>query len=503
MPVDSMGYMGMANLSHKEFLRRVRRIPIHGLGLSVDIHAPEVTSLLRSLQARQVPPGYFEVFYTEPAALEVVREQVGERFLAYHGEGLWITQPEMAGSWAGRQELDDAITHLQILQSAWLNHECATKYLAGYSYGTYLPPLYTRASAETVAENARQIQTLLDERCVLENESTPLLLLEMPPLTYFVAGTLPIPTFFRLVTELAPCGLVLDLGHLWTVFRYSGAYRTSSLETFVQAFLDEFPLDRVVEIHVAGLAIHESCLDAAPAQVRSDSNGVLPAWTDAHAAPIPSVLFEMLDHILAQPQLTNLKGLALEVDMKPEELIVEEFARFTRRYSNGFRRMNVENSAASESEAISIEQKVVSPADKLALAEAYDRYAQVVVGRAEPIGEEWNGGQACFNELGLYRFSYLPHEILHWGGEVADMFPESCRGLAELHLSLAEFVQFWFREPRSLSGTYDFFLLKVERFVEFVQEVAPMLEAIAEREAEVLRQGYRTANTPHGAVQIN
>ncbi len=196
MPVDSMGYMGMANLSHKEFLRRVRRIPIHGLGLSVDIHAPEVTSLLRSLQARQVPPGYFEVFYTEPAALEVVREQVGERFLAYHGEGLWITQPEMAGSWAGRQELDDAITHLQILQSAWLNHECATKYLAGYSYGTYLPPLYTRASAETVAENARQIQTLLDEQCVLENESTPLLLLEMPPLTYFVAGTLPIPTFF-------------------------------------------------------------------------------------------------------------------------------------------------------------------------------------------------------------------------------------------------------------------------------------------------------------------
>lgn len=83
------------------------------------------------------------------------------------------------------------------------------------------------------------------------------------------------------------------------------------------------------------------------------------------------------------------------------------------------------------------------------------------------------------------------------------MFPESCRRLAELHLSLAEFVQFWFREPRSLSGTYDFFLLKVDRFVEFVREVAPMLEAIAEREAEVLRQGYRTANTPHGAVQVN
>jgi uncharacterized protein len=376
----------MASLSHKEFLRRVRRIPIHGLGLSVDIHVPEVTSLLRSLQARQVPPEYFEVFYTEPAGLQAVREQVGQRFLAYHGEGLWITQPEMAGSWAGRQELDDAITHLQILQSEWLNHECATKYLAGYSYGTYLPPLYTRASAEIVAENAWQIQRLLDEQCALENGGVPLLLLEMPPLTYFVAGTLPIPTFFRLITELAPCGLVLDVGHLWTVFRYSGAYRTSSLETFVQAFLGEFPLNRVVEIHVAGLAIHESHVDTGLAQVRSGSNGVLPAWTDAHPAPIPPVLFEMLDQILAQPQLTNLKGMALEVDMKPEELIVEEFAQFTQRYSNSIRRMNVENRAASESEAISIERRVVSPADKLALREAYDRYARVVVGREEPNG---------------------------------------------------------------------------------------------------------------------
>ncbi|MBS0149465.1 MAG: DUF692 family protein [Nitrospira sp.] len=493
----------MTSLSHKEFIRRVRRIPVHGLGLSVDVHAPELTSLLRSLQARQVPPGYFEVFYTEPAALQAVREQVGQRLLAYHGEGLWITRPEMAGAWAGRQELDDAITHLQILQSAWLNHECATKYLAGYSFGTYLPPLYTPASAEMVAENAWQIQLLLDERCALGNGGVPLLLLEMPPLTYFVAGTLPIPTYFRLITELAPCGLVLDVGHLWTVFRYSGAYRTRSLETFVQAFLDEFPLDRVVEIHVAGVAIHESQVDTVPAQVRSDSNGVLPAWTDAHAAPIPPVLFEMLDQILAQPQLTNLKGIALEVDMKSEELIVEEFVRFTRRYSTGVRCMNVKNDAASESSAVSSERNNLSLADKLALAEAYDRYARVVVGRTEPNGKEWSQSHANVDELDLYRSVYLPHEILHWGGEITEMFPESYRGLTEVHVPLAELVAFWFQEPRSLSGTYDFFLLKVDRFVEFVREVAPTLEAIAEREAEVLRQGYRTANTPHDAVQVN
>lgn len=492
----------MASLSHEEFLHRVRRIPTHGLGLSVDVHTPEVTSLLRSLRARQVPPAYFEVFYTEPAALRAVREQVGHRFLAYHGEGLWITQPEMAGSWADRQELDDATTHLQILQSSWLNHECATKYLAGYSYGTYLPPLYTQASAEAVAENARQIQTLLDERCVLANGGTPLLLLEMPPLTYFMAGSLPIPTFFRLISEWAPCGLVLDVGHLWTVFRYSGAYRARSLEKFIRAFLDEFPLDRVVEIHVAGLAIHESCGDAVPPEVRSGFNGALPAWTDAHAAPIPPVLFEMLDQILSQHRLTNLKGMALEVDMKSEALIVEEFAEFDQRYSTVFQRMKGENRELSERKVQPGRDQVVLSADKNTLEEAYDRYARTVVGRAEPIGEEWDSGQACFNELDLYRLVYLPYEILHWGGEVTDMFPESCRGLTELHVPLAEFVSFWFREPRPRSGTYDFFLLKVERFVEFIRETAPTLEVMVVREADKLRRDYRMANAPHVAVQV-
>lgn len=493
----------MSSLSHKEFLRRVRCIPIHGLGLSVDVHTPEVTSLLRSLRVRQVPPGYFEVFYTEPAALRMVREQVDQHPLAYHGEGLWVTQPEMTGSWAGRQEVDDAITHLQILQSSWLNHECATKYLAGYSYGTYLPPLYTRAGAETVAENAWQIQTLLDERCVLANGGAPLLLLEMPPLTYFVAGTLQIPAFFRLITEQAPCGLVLDVGHLWTVFRYSGGSRTRSLEKFVQVFLDEFPLERVVEIHVAGLAIHESWLDAVSPQARSAVNGVLPPWTDAHAAPIPPVLFDMLDQILSQPQLTNLKGMALEVDMKPEELIVQEFATFDQRYLSVFPCRHVEDRESSEREVQPTREPVMSSSNKQALQEAYDRYARVVVGRAEPRGEEWSHDQACFEELDFYRSVYLPYEILHWGGAVKDMFPESCRGLTELQLPLAEFVRFWFREPRPLLNTYDFFLLKIERFVEFVREMAPTLAEVVEREAEGIREGYRVANTPDVSAQVN
>ena len=86
-------------------------------------------------------------------ALASTRKAVGDGLLTYHGEGLWVTQPQMADSTTFGQEISEAAEQLVILQSAWLNHECATKYLAGYHYGTYLPPLYTQLSANMVADN--------------------------------------------------------------------------------------------------------------------------------------------------------------------------------------------------------------------------------------------------------------------------------------------------------------------------------------------------------------
>lgn len=472
---------------HREFLRRLETIPVHGLGLSVDIHAPDITSLRRSLQERQVPPAYLEVFHTIPMALASIRKEVGNGLLTYHGEGLWVTQPGMADSTAFGSGISETIGHLLLLQSAWLNHECATKYLAGYYFGTYLPPLYTPLSAKVVANNTRLIQHLLDQQCRLANGSTPLLLLEMPPLTYFVAGTMSIPGFFQLISEQAPCGLVLDVGHLWTVFRYSGAHRTMSLTRFVEEFLNEFPMPRVVEIHVAGLAIHVK-------DGRGDD--VLPAWIDDHAAPIPTVLFEMLDQILCHPQLTSLKGLALEVDTKQVELVVDEFARFSGRYEALFSRLGNTEQAVLDSEVRSVSEEPKSTVATQTLGVAYDRYARVLAGQTEPVGTEWSQDQTSNQDLDFYRSVYLPYEILHWGGKMEDMFVESCRRLSARDVSLDGFVVFWFRESRPLSGTYDFFLLKVERFVEFVHQVAPELQGIAESEAEELRCAYRFANEP-------
>lgn len=479
---------------YHEFIRRLEAIPTHGLGLSVDIHSPAVGNLRRSLQDRHLLPGYLEVFRTTTIALENTMKDIGDGFLAYHGEGLWVTQPEMTETRAFQQTFTETVQHLQALQSAWLNHECATKVLAGHYFGTYLPPLYTRSSADIVSENIRQIQSLLDQRCQLANGTTPLLLLEMPPLTYFVAGTLSLPSFFRIVCDQSTCGLVLDVGHLWTVFRYSWARRTQSLAQFVSTFLDEFPMERVVEIHVAGLDVHDA--SGSPISIPSShpSETSLPAWIDAHGAPIPPVLFEMLDQILSHPRLTNLKGLALEVDTKPVEMIVEEFAEFSQRYNSAVPRIPMTDNSAFGTDISSSPEEQSSMTTKQVLKDAYDHYVRVLTGKAQPVEAEWKHSSAYAEELDRYRAGYLPHEILHWGGELEDMFVESYRRLRERGISLEGFVAFWFREPRPSPGPYDFFLLKVERFVEFVCEVAPDLQSMVERESHELRLAYRSVN---------
>jgi uncharacterized protein (UPF0276 family) len=477
-----------------EFSRRLEQIPVHGLGLSVDVYSPDLLSLLGVLRGRQAPPSYLEIFRAAPSALAVVRGQVSDSLLTYHGEGLWLTQPESVADPLFAQEVHEVAGHLRTLGSAWLNHECATKYIAGYSYGTYLPPLYTESSAAVVAWNTMAMQELLDRHCRLATGGTPLVLLEMPPLTYFVAGTLTVSAFFRLVTQMAACGLVLDIGHLWTVFRYSGAWRTASLSQFIGDFLDTFPMDRVVEIHVAGLAIHESNLAAPSGIAGAKAGGEFPAWTDAHAAPIPPVLFEILDVVLSHPRLTALRGLALEVDTKPIPLIVDEFIRFSERYAWVKSRMKQVRMVSLEGEALPLPRPQIPIALRHALGEDYDRYARVVTGRVEPEGPEWSQHTACIDDLDTYRSIYLPYEILTWGGEVKTMFPDTCDRLVAQGVPLSRFVSFWFSRPQPVSGPYDFFLVKISRFLEFVRDAAPESIGLAEREAEALRHAYDLAN---------
>jgi uncharacterized protein (UPF0276 family) len=100
-------------------------------------------------------------------------------------------------------------------------------------HGTLLPPVLCDTSASSMADAVRALR----ERTGLE------VLPENPPAHVFV-GDLHLLDYFARVVERADSGLVLDAAHLAIYQRAAGLAPTTGL--------DGFPLERVVELHVAG-----------------------------------------------------------------------------------------------------------------------------------------------------------------------------------------------------------------------------------------------------------
>ncbi|HNP28172.1 MAG TPA: DUF692 family protein [Nitrospirales bacterium] len=479
---------------HEEFLRRASRIPFLGLGLSVDVYSPDVVDLYEELSSQQIPIAYFEIFHAASEALELVRARLPGFPLAYHAEGLWVTQPDWDTAYNSQERIQATACNLRILRAHWVNQECAAKEIAGFRFGTYLPPIFSEASAEVTACQAWNAQLHLDQFEWGSEAYSPLFLLENPPLTYFLLGEMPYAEFFANITTLAPCGLVLDLGHVWTVYRYSGAWRNHCLESFFEAFLDRFPLERVIQIHVAGLDCHPHILT----QLASGPHENPPAWIDAHEAPIPDELLALLARVLQEPRLVNLKGIALEVDNKQISLICREMKMVTEmvKHLGNFPAQVPSSATEFQSDTTFPSEKVeLSWETRHELTRQYQDYMALVRGvlsNQVAVSKEWD---ARMNEgLQLYATQYLPYEILLWGGDVRMMFPKACEILDERGVSLNRFFEFWFAQPRSSKSDYDFFLLKIDLFVKFLGQVLPGVCSLAKEEAELLTQGYLHAS---------
>ncbi len=99
------------------------------------------------------------------------------------------------------------------------------------------PPLYTEAFLHRFVENANALKARLDQPLVMEN---------IPGFFDVKASQIPEPVWLRRFFDATGTGFLLDLPHVWLEAHYQGKRP--------QRFLEEFPLDRVVELHVAGVA---------------------------------------------------------------------------------------------------------------------------------------------------------------------------------------------------------------------------------------------------------
>ncbi|MEM6311195.1 MAG: DUF692 domain-containing protein [Pseudomonadota bacterium] len=183
---------------------------------------------------------------------------LAERFpISVHGVGLSI---------GSEGALDpDHLARLKHLVS-WLNPASFSEHLAwsthdAHFFNDLLPLPYTETTLKRVASHIGQVQDTLGRQMLLENPSSYLA---------FAVSTMPETDFLRELVKRTGCGLLLDVNNVFV--------SATNLKTSPQAYIDDFPLEAVGEIHLGG---HDEDEDETGAPLLIDSHGkavVDPVW---------------------------------------------------------------------------------------------------------------------------------------------------------------------------------------------------------------------------------
>lgn len=173
----------------------------------------------------------------------------------------------------------DALAGLvEAVDAPWFSdHLCFTR-AGGIALGALAPLLRTREVAETVARKAQQLQDRVGVPFLLENIST---YIDIP-------AELSETEFLTHLLEHCDCGLLLDLTN---VFNNSVNHGFDPLD-----FLDAVPLERVVQLHLAGGTWAGEILQ------------------DNHSADVHDEVWDLLRHVLAAK--APVKGILVERDGK-------------------------------------------------------------------------------------------------------------------------------------------------------------------------------------------
>lgn len=161
-----------------------------------------------------------------------VLRRIAERYpIALHGVSLSI------GSTA---PLDlDYLAKLKVLaddvKAAWVSdHLCWTGVL-GVNTHDLLPLPLNEETLKHVAARVQRVQEILERPLVLENPST---------YVSFTQSVIEEPKFLRLLCAETGCRLLLDVNNVYVTCFNAG--------TDPVAYLESFPFDRVVQMHLAG-----------------------------------------------------------------------------------------------------------------------------------------------------------------------------------------------------------------------------------------------------------
>jgi uncharacterized protein (UPF0276 family) len=278
------------------FAARVGALPLLGLGVSTEYGAADAPGALDPLALRATWPkraSFLEVGVEVGKGLDrhALAWAAAGLPTTYHFLDINLDEPDdFDAAW-----LDGVRAITGLLRPAWMCGDAGLWHVGPRDRGSMLllPPVLTASSASAMADGVRALRDATGLEVLPEN----------PPGTVFV-GDLHLLDFFARVAEEADTGLLVDVAHLLIYQRARGGAPFDGL--------DGLPMDRIVEVHVAG------------GVERVTPDGY--AWIeDDHSPNVLAGTWALLERIV--PRAPNLKAVVFECERNPAPALGAAFER--------------------------------------------------------------------------------------------------------------------------------------------------------------------------------
>jgi uncharacterized protein len=215
--------------------------------------------------------GFFEVhaenYMGEGGAPHRLLREIRARYpLSLHGVALSIggAGPLDSAHLARLKHLIDRYEPAMFSEHlAWSTHD-------GVYFNDLLPLPYTAETLARVCDHIDEAQEKLGLRMLLENPST---------YVAFDGSAMSEVEFLTEIVERTGCGLLLDVNNVYVSATNHGFEP--------MAYLDEFPVEHVGEIHLAGFAEDHDDLEA-------------PLLIDAHGTPVAEIVWQLYRRTIAR-----------------------------------------------------------------------------------------------------------------------------------------------------------------------------------------------------------
>ncbi len=272
---------------------RIRALPRLGVGISTEFGAGRTgLDILAFRSARPDLVSFLEVGVDLDRGLDADARAWIRAGLptTYHFLDLNLEEIEDLD----RDTLDEVAALAREAGAAWLCGDAGLWHVGprDRGHGVLVPPILVPSGADAMAEATIRLRECTGFEVLPEN----------PPAHVF-PGPLHLLDYFGRVCDRADCGLVLDLSHLAVFQRVRGHEPLTAL--------DGFPMDRILEIHVAG-----------GRTVEVDGRTFV---DDDHGTDVLPEVWDIFDFVLSRAR--NLRAIVCECERNPVGQVVPLFER--------------------------------------------------------------------------------------------------------------------------------------------------------------------------------